>query len=124
MNIIAEALDGALVVRLDEERLDAAIAIQFKDRMREITAQPAERVVLDLSSVAFVDSSGLVVRHLSHEPGQRGPQRAAHGRLVGGEDRVKPAWRRLRRHFGFRLPVAGAITQHAGSALPGRRRGS
>ncbi|MCR9151383.1 MAG: STAS domain-containing protein [Rhodobacteraceae bacterium] len=59
MNIIAEALDGALVVRLDEERLDAAIAIQFKDRMREITAQPAERVVLDLSSVAFVDSSGL-----------------------------------------------------------------
>ena len=55
MNIIAEALDGALVVRLDEERLDAAIAIQFKDRMREITAQPAERVVLDLSSVAFVD---------------------------------------------------------------------
>jgi anti-sigma B factor antagonist len=59
MNIFAEALDGALVVRLDEERLDAAIAIQFKDRMREITAQPAPRVVLDLSRVAFVDSSGL-----------------------------------------------------------------
>lgn len=59
MNIFAEALDGALVVRLGEERLDAAIAIQFKDRMREMTAQPSGRVVLDLSRVAFVDSSGL-----------------------------------------------------------------
>ena len=59
MNIFAEALDGALVVRLGEERLDAAIAIQFKDRMREMTAQPSGRVVLDLSQVAFVDSSGL-----------------------------------------------------------------
>lgn len=59
MDILAEALDGALVVRLGEERLDAAIAIQFKDRMREIATQPSERVVLDLSRVAFVDSSGL-----------------------------------------------------------------
>lgn len=59
MNLYAEALDGALVVHVGEERLDAAIAIRFKDQMREITAQPSPRVILDLSEVQFLDSSGL-----------------------------------------------------------------
>lgn len=59
MNLIAEAFAGALVVRIGEERLDAAIALRFKDRMREICAQPAPRVVLDMSHVDFLDSSGL-----------------------------------------------------------------
>jgi anti-sigma B factor antagonist len=59
MNLYAEARDGALVVQLNEPRLDAAIAIQFKDRMREIVLQPSTRVVLDLSAVGFLDSSGL-----------------------------------------------------------------
>jgi len=59
MNLYAEARDAALVVHLDEERLDAAIAIRFKDRMREVAHQPSARVVLDLSRVMFLDSSGL-----------------------------------------------------------------
>ncbi|RLL72244.1 STAS domain-containing protein [Paenirhodobacter hankyongi] len=59
MNLYAEALGGALVVHLQEERLDAAIAIRFKDRMREVALQPSSRVVLDLSDVTFLDSSGL-----------------------------------------------------------------
>lgn len=59
MNLYAEARGGALVVHVDEERLDAAIAIRFKDLMREVTAQPSTRVVLDLSEVEFLDSSGL-----------------------------------------------------------------
>lgn len=59
MNLFAESRDGALVVRVGEERLDAAIAIRFKDQMREIIAQPATRVVMDLSAVTFLDSSGL-----------------------------------------------------------------
>lgn len=59
MNLYAEARQGALVVSVREERLDAAIAIRFKDRMREVTSQPSARVVLDLSAVEFLDSSGL-----------------------------------------------------------------
>lgn len=59
MNLSVEADSGTLVVRLGEARLDAAIAIQFKDRMREILQQPSPLVVLDLSDVAFLDSSGL-----------------------------------------------------------------
>jgi len=59
MNLFAEAVGGALVVQVDEERIDAAIAMRFKDKMREVTAQPAPRVVLDMSRVEFLDSSGL-----------------------------------------------------------------
>ena len=50
--------DLLIVVAL-EDRIDAAGAIQFKDRMREITQTPSARVMLDLSRVAFLDSSGL-----------------------------------------------------------------
>lgn len=59
MNLYAEARGGALVVSVNEERLDAAIAIRFKDRMRDVTMQPSQRVVLDMSKVEFLDSSGL-----------------------------------------------------------------
>jgi anti-sigma B factor antagonist len=60
MNIGTEIIGGALVARVDEGRIDAAGAIRFKDRMRELTADTAaDRVILDLSQVAFIDSSGL-----------------------------------------------------------------
>ncbi|HEY0274607.1 MAG TPA: STAS domain-containing protein [Paenirhodobacter sp.] len=59
MNLYAEVINDALVVHMVEERLDAAIAIRFKDRMRDLTDHPAARVLLDLSHVTFLDSSGL-----------------------------------------------------------------
>ena len=59
MNLYAEARAGALHVQVGEARIDAAVAIRFKDKMREIALQPSDRVVLDLSRVTFVDSSGL-----------------------------------------------------------------
>lgn len=59
MDLSAEVRDGALIVRVLEDRIDAASAIGFKDRMREVIADPAPVVVLDLSRVAFLDSSGL-----------------------------------------------------------------
>lgn len=59
MNLTCEAIDGALIVRVEEERIDAAVAIQFKDRMRQLTEGAAPTVILDLSQVGFVDSSGL-----------------------------------------------------------------
>ena len=61
MNLYAEARSGALVVRVDEERLDAAIAIRFKDQMREVASQPSPRIILDMSRVEFLDSSGTVL---------------------------------------------------------------
>ncbi len=61
MELVAEERPGLLVVAVQAERIDAAAAIQFKDRMRELsqTHDRAPRVVLDMSRVAFLDSSGL-----------------------------------------------------------------
>ncbi|MEM6579257.1 MAG: STAS domain-containing protein [Pseudomonadota bacterium] len=47
------------VIKVAETRIDAASAVRFKDEMRAMTEDGPARVVLDLSNVAFVDSSGL-----------------------------------------------------------------
>jgi anti-sigma B factor antagonist len=49
----------ALVVALLEERLDARVATDFKERMAELIASGNTKIVLDLSKVEFIDSSGL-----------------------------------------------------------------
>ena len=56
---MAEQHGEILVVRAMQDRIDAAGAIQFKDKMRELTQTSSPRVVLDMSRVAFLDSSGL-----------------------------------------------------------------
>lgn len=59
MRLSARQMDDAMIVRVDEDRIDAAVAIQFKDALREMTASERNRVVLDLARVGFIDSSGL-----------------------------------------------------------------
>jgi len=60
---------GHAVVRLDARKLDAAAAIRFKDRFREIAEDSCQHYILDMSLVSFMDSSGLgavvaVMKHL------------------------------------------------------------
>ncbi len=59
MPLEADMQGKTLVIRAQAGRIDAAAAIQFKERMRDLIAQPSERVILDLSQVDFLDSSGL-----------------------------------------------------------------
>lgn len=47
------------IVTVNETRIDASVAIAFKDRMRALTASGPPQILLDLSQVKFVDSSGL-----------------------------------------------------------------
>ncbi|MCK0126110.1 STAS domain-containing protein [Gelidibacter sp. F2691] len=49
----------ARVITVENSRIDAAIAISFKDHMREMTADGPDRVVVDMTRVDFIDSSGL-----------------------------------------------------------------
>ena len=59
MNLVTEHQGENIVIRVMDDRIDAASAIQFKERMREIVSTPSTRVVLDMSNVGFLDSSGL-----------------------------------------------------------------
>jgi anti-sigma B factor antagonist len=53
--------DPVLILHPDDSRIDAAVAIRFKDLMRDLTGPPGtpDRVILDLDGVDFIDSSGL-----------------------------------------------------------------
>jgi anti-sigma B factor antagonist len=59
MQLMAEQRGDTLVITPLDPRLDAAVAIQFKDGMREHLGNPSPRIVLDMSNVVFLDSSGL-----------------------------------------------------------------
>jgi len=47
------------IVSVQEARIDAAVALAFKDAMRRSTDGGQSDVVLDLRQVEFIDSSGL-----------------------------------------------------------------
>ena len=68
MQMTASDVNGALVVTVMDRRIDAAVAVRFKDKMEELTEVSTERVILDLSQVEFLDSSGLgaVVGSMKH----------------------------------------------------------
>ncbi|MEM1386552.1 MAG: STAS domain-containing protein [Pseudomonadota bacterium] len=51
--------DQALIITVPAARIDASVAVQFKDAFREAVKGAPQRVILDLKSVNFVDSSGL-----------------------------------------------------------------
>lgn len=59
MQLDHEPHGDTLVVHVAEDRIDASTAIQFKDGMQEAAIAANDRIVLDLSRVAFLDSSGL-----------------------------------------------------------------
>ena len=59
MHMSSSRVGDAQVVTVEEDRIDAAVAIAFKDRMRELTEDGAKHVILDLGRVDFIDSSGL-----------------------------------------------------------------
>jgi len=47
MELVAEDHNDMLVVTANTTRIDASVAIQFKDQMRDVTDHGAPRVVLD-----------------------------------------------------------------------------
>lgn len=59
MKMTSEVSDDFQVIKVLDKRIDAAAAIQFKDTLRKLTEEGSGAVVLDLSEVDFVDSSGL-----------------------------------------------------------------
>ncbi|WBU57105.1 STAS domain-containing protein [Paracoccus sediminicola] len=59
MNITVQEDADQILICMAERRLDAAIAGQFKDKVRPHVAANGPDVLLDLAAVEFLDSSGL-----------------------------------------------------------------
>ena len=68
MEVSARIEEQMQVVSILESRIDAAVALEFKEAMRRATAEGPETVVLDLGRVDFIDSSGLgaIVATMKH----------------------------------------------------------
>lgn len=59
MKLVTHDQNGLRIMTVQAERIDAAVAIRFKDQVREAAADAPERVILDLQNITFIDSSGL-----------------------------------------------------------------
>jgi anti-sigma B factor antagonist len=51
--------DGVVIVDLLADRLDASIALNFRNKLTEIIKDGSKLIILNLTNVEFVDSSGL-----------------------------------------------------------------
>ncbi len=74
MDIKTEARGPDLLLTVEDQRIDAASAVLFKDTVRALAVAGTGRVVLDMSNVTFIDSSGLgaivgAMKLLGHERG-------------------------------------------------------
>ena len=59
MEIETKVVGGVTVAKLCDTRLDAAQSVRFKEGLRELSDAGAQHIVLDMSDIAFMDSSGL-----------------------------------------------------------------
>lgn len=61
MTVVESAMNGVSVVASLSSRLDAAGCGEFRRRVEEVLGRGQARVVLDLSAVTFIDSTGLSI---------------------------------------------------------------
>ncbi|MGV6890238.1 STAS domain-containing protein [Rhodophyticola sp. SM2404] len=59
MKLDVQAYAGLLVITVDEDRIDASVALAFKEGFRSLISENTGDVLLDLGKVDFLDSSGL-----------------------------------------------------------------
>ncbi|MFQ6551150.1 STAS domain-containing protein [Aestuariibius insulae] len=59
MPLRQQKMGGALVLAVTDDRIDAVSSIRFKDEVAAAARGGPSQVVLDLSRVEFIDSSGL-----------------------------------------------------------------
>ena len=56
------------IVTINESRLDASIAPEFKSQMEEIIQQGQHQIILDITEISFMDSSTGVFVKLKSGP--------------------------------------------------------
>ncbi len=112
MNLTARQLGPLHVVDVGEKRIDAAVAIAFKDSMRDVSDATTGDVFLNLESVDFIDSSGLgaIVAAMK----QLGPDRRLH--LAALTPAVEKVFRltRMDSVFDIHPTIDAALADHGG----------
>ncbi|ABL68932.1 STAS domain-containing protein [Paracoccus denitrificans] len=109
--------DG-LTIRVDEKRLDAAIATAFKDRVRGLIARGGPHVTLDLGGVEFMDSSGLgavIAIYKAMPPGRQLT-------LTGLTPNVERVFQLTRMHTVLTIRKTGDAPEPPGDPDPGQKR--
>lgn len=59
MNFLINKEENITTVVVDETRLDASVAPEFKTKMEEIISEGNDQIILDISKISFMDSSSL-----------------------------------------------------------------
>ena len=59
MDLSSTVEHGHKIITVNEQRIDASVALTFKESMRGETEDGPDLVILDMQQVQFVDSSGL-----------------------------------------------------------------
>lgn len=59
MELTIEPTPSATIIHVNAQRIDAPVALRFKEDMRALTLRNDGRFILDLQQVEFIDSSGL-----------------------------------------------------------------
>lgn len=59
MELVSETHDAVRVITVQAARIDAAVAIRFKEDMCGLINETQGNVILNLENVQFIDSSGL-----------------------------------------------------------------
>jgi anti-sigma B factor antagonist len=95
-----EKRDGKTVLSLKEERVDAHNAAELKDRLLKALEDDGRALVIDLSQVQFIDSSGLGALLSGYKNANL---RASGFALVGLQPRVKSMFELTRLHRVFEI---------------------
>lgn len=59
MQLETNMVSGVMVISLGEKRLDSRMAVGFKDKVSDLIENGNRLIVLNLSAVDFIDSSGI-----------------------------------------------------------------
>jgi anti-sigma B factor antagonist len=100
MNILTETRDGKTVLIPNEERVDAHNAAELKDRILKSLEEDGQVLVIDLSRVQFIDSSGLGALLSGFKNANL---RASRFALAGIQPRVKSMFEITRLHRVFEI---------------------
>jgi anti-sigma B factor antagonist len=110
MQIATEKHDGRTIIGLKEERLDAHNSGDLRDRILKLLESGETRLVIDLSEVRFIDSSGLGALLSGYK---NATLRSGSFVLAGLQPRVQSMFELTRLHRVFEIypNVEGALSK-------------